>query len=244
MMQTGCQKESHYCYSLSMDTLSQVLKELQALSHPSSLEGKNHWNITGAKMIGVTIPNLRALAKKIGKNHDLAEELWQTGIHEARILAGMIDDPALVTSEQMDRWTADFDSWDVCDQVCSNLFDKTKYVYKKVVQYSKDDREFVRRTAFTLMATLAVHDKAACDAQFLEFFPIIERYSSDDRNFVKKAVNWAVRQIGKRNATLHPLAIALAKKIALQGTPSARWIASDALRELQGEAVRHRLGIK
>ncbi len=222
-------------------TLPQILKRLHALAHPSHLQGKNHWNITGAHMIGVSIPDLRSLAKEIGTDHAIAESLWQTGIHEARILAGMVDDPLLVTPAQMDRWTADFDSWDVCDQVCGNLFDKTKYPYKKIVQYAKDTREFVRRTAFTLMAALAVHDKAACDAQFVAFFPLIEKYSTDDRNFVKKAVNWALRQIGKRNATLHPLAIALAEKIGRQESSSAKWIARDALRELRSEAVRARV---
>lgn len=192
-------------------------------------------------MLGVTIPDLRRLAKEIGKNHQLAQEVWDTGIHEARILAGMIDDPLQVTSDQMDRWAGDFDSWDVCDQVCGNLFDKTKYAYKKVVQYAKDEREFVRRTSFTLMATLAVHDKAATNEIFVSFFPLIERYAKDDRNFVKKAVNWALRQIGKRNSRLHSLAVQCAEKILAQDTPSARWIARDALRELQSPAVRARI---
>jgi 3-methyladenine DNA glycosylase AlkD len=225
-------------------TAPQILKRLRSLAHPSHIAGKDRWNITAAYMLGVTIPDLRRLAKEIGKNHVLAAKLWKSGIHEARILAGMIDDPLLVTSAQMDSWAGDFDSWDICDQVCGNLFDKTKFPYKKIVQYSKDEREFVRRTAFTLMATLAVHDKCATDATFIGFFPLIEKYADDDRNFVKKAVNWALRQIGKRNAVLHPVAITCAKRLVARKEPCARWIGGDALKELTSSAVRKRVGFR
>ncbi len=220
-----------------------ILKELHAIASPATAAGKSRWNITAAQVIGVSIPDLRRMAKKIGKNHALALELWDSGINEVRILCSMIDDPSLVSSTQMDSWAADFDSWDVCDQVCSNLFDKTKYPYKKIVQWSKDKREFVRRSAFTLMAALAVHDKKAEDAAFISFFPLIEKYADDDRNFVKKAVNWALRQIGKRNATLHLLAMKCAKRLIDREEPSARWIGRDALRELQSDVVCKRVGV-
>lgn len=223
------------------DALSEVMKALKNLSHPEHIAGKSRWNITAKNQMGITIPSLRLLAKKIGKNHALALELWKTGFHEARILAGMIDDSHLVTSTQMDNWTADFDSWDICDQTCGNLFDKTKYAYTKIDQYVKDPREFVRRTAFTLMATLAVHDKKSSDAVFKKFFPLIQKYATDERNFVKKAVNWALRQIGKRNETLRNEAVASAEKILKIDHPAARWIARDALRELQSDAVQNRL---
>jgi 3-methyladenine DNA glycosylase AlkD len=219
----------------------EILTKLRAIANPASIAGKSRWNITAKKQLGITMPELRSLAKLIGKNHATAEKLWKTGIHEARILAGMIDDPLKVTSAQMDRWVGGFDSWDVCDQVCSNLFDKTKYAYTKIVQYAKDDREFVRRTAFTLMATLAVHDKAASDKQFIAFFPLIKRHAKDNRNFVKKAVNWALRQIGKRNKTLNAAAIIVAEEIFMIDSPSAKWIARDALRELKSPAVQKRL---
>ncbi|HVW67224.1 MAG TPA: DNA alkylation repair protein [Candidatus Peribacteraceae bacterium] len=222
-------------------TQQEVLKRLHSLAHPASIEGKKRWNITAKNQLGITMPQLRSLAKTVGRNHDLALALWKTGIHEARILASMIDDPALVTEQQMDSWTADFDSWDVCDQTCGNLFDKTKYAYKKIAQYSADDREFVRRTAFTLIATLAVHDKEQCDARFISLLPLIKKYATDDRNFVKKAVNWALRQIGKRNATLNPIAIATARQLLKLDSSSARWIARDALRELESEAVKKRV---
>ena len=162
---------------------------------------------------GVSIPTLRKTAKDTGKNHALALKLWSSGIHEARLLAGMIDSPEDVTEEQMESWVKDFNSWDVCDQVCSNLFDKTGFAYKKAVEWSKRDEEFVKRAGFVLMAALAVHDKSAKDKAFVKFLPIIKRESVDSRNFVKKAVNWALRQIGKRNTYLNKEAIKTAKDI-------------------------------
>lgn len=190
---------------------------------------------------GLSIPHLRNMAKQIGKNHLLALKLWASGIHEARILACLIDYPAEVTENQMDRWVKDFDSWDICDQCCSNLFDKTRSSYKKALQWAQQDREFVKRAGFVMMAVLAVHDKKAQDKAFIQFFPLIQRGSEDERNFVKKAVNWALRQIGKRNNALNKKAIATAKKIQRMNSKSARWIASDALRELTSESVQKRL---
>ena len=171
----------------------------------------------------------------------LALALWEADIHEARILASLIDVPKLVTEAQMDHWVSGFDSWDVCDQCCSNLFDKTKFAYDKCFEWSRDDREFVKRAGFTMMATLAVHDKKADNAAFKRFFPVILKGSTDERNFVRKAVNWALRQIGKRNLDLNKEAIAVSNEMKAIDSKSARWIANDALRELQSDAVQQKL---
>lgn len=181
---------------------------------------------------GVPIPVLRQIAKETGKNHILAQRLWSSGVHEARILASMIDSPENVTKEQMESWAKEFDSWDICDQCCSNLFDKTGFAVQKAVEWSKREEEFVKRAGFVLMATTAVHDKNAKDEKFLKFLPIIKKGSVDERNFVKKAVNWALRQIGKRNPNLNEYAIKAARDIKNMDSKSAKWIASDAIREL------------
>lgn len=193
---------------------------------------------------GVSIPNLRKIARETGEDHALAQQLWASGIHEARILASFIDQPETVTEAQMESWVKDFDSWDVCDQCCMNLFEKTKFAYQKAVEWSSNDKEFIKRTGFVLMARLAVSDKKADDKQFEPFLPIIKREASDNRNFVKKAVNWALRQIGKRNLNLNREAIETAKEIQEIDSKSARWVASDALRELTGKAVLERLQAK
>ena len=177
---------------------------------------------------------LRKLAKEAGPSHELAAKLWASGIHEARILATLIDDPARVTGRQMDRWVSDLDSWDVCDQACQNLFRYTPSAFAKAAQWTRARREFVRRAGFSLMAGLAVKARTASDAQFEAFFPLIAEAAADDRNVVKKAVNWALRQIGKRNPTLCAKAIATAQEICNRDSRAARWIATDALRELRG----------
>ncbi len=187
---------------------------------------------------GISIPTLRKIAKGTGKNHQLAQELWESGIHEARILACYIDKPDQVTEEQMDRWAADFDSWDVCDQCCGNLFDQTPFAYQKAHQWSEREEEFVKRAAFALVAYLAVHDKKAPNDKFEAFLPIIAREATDERNYVKKAVNWALRQIGKRNRQLNILAIETARQIGEIEDKVARWIAADALRELTSDKVQ------
>ncbi len=182
--------------------------------------------------LGISAPVLRAMARRIRPNHVLAAQLWESGIHEGRILAALIDDPRLVTRGQMERWVRRFDAWDVCDAVCGNLFDRTPFAYEKAVAWSRRRAEYVKRAAFALMAWLAVHDKAAPDSRFLRFLPIIEREAGDSRNFVRKAVNWALRQIGKRNARLCRAATRSARRIRRQQSSTARWIAADALREL------------
>jgi len=219
----------------------QILDQLKALSDPDVVAGMATAGINTESTYGISIPDLRRIAKKQGKDRDLADRLWASGIHEARILASMIDDPKQVTPEQMDRWVRDFDSWDLCDQCCNNLFRKTPYAHEKAVEWSEMDEVFVKRAGFALMAVLAVHDKEASDEEFLKFLPDIARESVDSRNFVKKAVNWALRRIGKRNPNLNAEAVKWARKINEMPYKSSGWVASDALRELTGRDVRKRL---
>jgi 3-methyladenine DNA glycosylase AlkD len=221
--------------------VSDILARLKALSNPKAVEGMARYGINPENTYGVSIPNLRKIAREAGVNHTLAQELWASGIHEARILASMIDDPSMATEEQLESWVKDFDSWDVCDQCCMNLFEKTGFAYRKAVEWSESDKEFVKRAGFVLMARLAVSDKNADDEIFETFFPIIKREASDNRNYVKKAVNWALRQIGKRNINLNKKAILIAGEIQKMDSRSAKWIASDAIRELAGESVQKRL---
>jgi len=182
--------------------------------------------------LGISIPELRKIARVIKTEHALALELWKTKIHEARMLASMIDDPLLVTPEQIDNWVNDFNSWDLCDQVCGNLFDRTPFAIEKAIAFSRHKEEYIKRAGFVLIAGFAVHKKTAENTVFIDFLPIIEREAWDDRNFVKKAVNWALRQIGKRNDILKIVAIEAANRILLQNTKSAKWIARNALNEL------------
>jgi len=216
-----------------MNTVAFILSQLREMSTPAVREGMRRFGIDATHALGVSIPALRALAKEIKKDHALALALWETKFHEARILASMIDDPAHVTVRQIDAWVKDFNSWDLCDQVCGNLFDRTAFAVEKAIAFSKRKEEFVKRAGFVLMAEYAVHNKKAEDKVFLAFLPLIEKEACDDRNFVKKAVNWALRQIGKRNVRLREAAILTAERILLQDSNAARWIARDALRELK-----------
>ena len=220
---------------------SDVLERLKTLANPEAVKGMARFGINPENTYGISIPNLRQIAKEVKTDHTLAGELWASGIHEARILAGMIDDPHMVTSEQMERWVRGFDSWDVCDQCCMNLFKKAGFAYQKAIEWSSSDAEFVKRAGFVMMACLAVGDKKADDGQFETFLPVIKKESSDNRNFVKKAVNWALRQIGKRNRYLNGRAIETAREVQNMDSASARWIASDAIRELTSAAVQRRL---
>ncbi len=222
-------------------TVSQVLRQLKARGSQRNVDGMARYGITAKKAFGVSAPELRDLAKKIGKNQQLSLKLWSTGIHEARILASLIGDPQQVTRRQMERWVKDFDSWAVCDSSCGNLFDMTPSAYRNAFTWCRRTEEYVRRAGFVMMAELAVHDKAAGDQQFLQMLPALKRGSTDKRNFVKKAVNWALRQIGKRNRELNRAAIQTATEISFIDSPAARWIATDALRELQSAAVQRRL---
>jgi 3-methyladenine DNA glycosylase AlkD len=219
----------------------EVLKRLESLSDPKAAEGMARFGINPENTYGVSVPNLRKLAKEIGKDHDMARQLWSSSIHEARILAGMVDDPKMVTEKQMDEWIRDFDSWDVCDQCCMNLFDKVPFAFEKAVKLANGKEEFARRSGFALMACLACHDKTSPDEKFRRFFPLIKKYSTDDRNFVKKSVNWALRQIGKRNKNLNKIAIETAEEIQKTDSKSAKWIAADAIRELRSKPVQKKL---
>ncbi len=216
-----------------MACLEEVLEKLKAKARPDQLEGMARFGMTPEHRLGLQIPVLRQMAKELGKDHQLALDLWKTGIPEARILAGMIDDPQKVTEEQLEDWVKDFNSWDVCDQVCMNLFEKIPLARQKIFQWSRREEEFVKRTAFALIACLAWHDKKAEDETFIGFFPVIKSGAIDERNFVKKAVNWALRNIGKRNVHLDQEAIKVAKEIREMDSKAARWIASDAIRELE-----------
>jgi 3-methyladenine DNA glycosylase AlkD len=214
-------------------TVQQVIDLLKQMSNAKYREGMLRFGVDNSTALGVSTPQLRKLAKDIKTNQQLSLELWETGIHECRILASMIGDPKQVTPQQMDKWTSEFYSWDVCDQVCGNLFDRTEFAIDKALEYSTSEKEFVKRAGFVLMAEFAVRNKKAGDEVFIQFFPIIEREAWDDRNFVKKAVNWALRQIGKRNKSLHQPAIDTAKRIQQQDSKAARWIAANALAELE-----------
>ncbi|QLJ52512.1 MAG: hypothetical protein Sv326_0337 [Candidatus Fermentimicrarchaeum limneticum] len=220
-----------------------IIRRLKFLADPKAVEGMARFGIPN-NTYGVSIPEIRRIAKEAGKNHQLAQELWKSGMHEARILACMVDDPDAVSEGQLEKWVMDFDSWDVCDQCCSNLFDKTGFARVKAVEWSRRKEEFVKRAGFVLMAALAVHDKKASDEEFLRFLPIIKREARDERNFVKKAVNWGLRQIGKRNKNLNKAAINSAKEIQQINSKSAKWIASDALRELTTRAVQKKLELR
>lgn len=214
-------------------TVQEIISYLKKHSNLKDRLGMARFGINSKFALGVRIPVLRSLAKKIGKNHQLAQDLWKTKIHEARILASMIDESEKVTAKQMDKWIKDFNSWDLCDQCCMNLFDKLPLAWKKAGDWTKREKEFERRAGFSLIASLAWHDKKAKDKNFIKFFPLIKKYSTDKRNFVKKAVNWALRQIGKRNKNLKNKAILLAKEIQKIDSLTSRWIAKDAIKELE-----------
>lgn len=220
----------------------EVMSRLKSLSDPTAVEGMAKYGINPEKNLGVSVGQIRKLAKEIGKDHKLALRLWSTGIRDARFLSATIDEPDKVTEAQLEEMVLDLNSWDICDHCCSDIFLSSDFPRKKALEWSARQDEFVKRAGFSLMARLAVRDKKAEDKMFEEFLPIIKREATDERNYVKKAVNWALRQIGKRNKRLNKLAIRTAKQIQKLDSKSARWIASDALRELTGEKVQRRLG--
>jgi 3-methyladenine DNA glycosylase AlkD len=219
----------------------ETINRLKEMGDPDNVAGMARYGISTEGTLGVPMPALRSMAKHIGKNHELALELWQSGLHEGRILAALVAEPLKTDREMMESWVHQFDSWDVCDQVCANLFSWTKDAYEVIPGWTASEEQFVRRAGFVMMAALAVHDKKAIDAVFEGFFPLIEKGADDDRNYVKKAINWAVRQMGKRNLDLRKECVALSERLKAQGTPSARWIAADALRELNSPRVLARL---
>ncbi|MFA6385087.1 MAG: DNA alkylation repair protein [Candidatus Omnitrophota bacterium] len=218
-----------------------IIRTLKKRADPRNAAGMARFGIKARNTLGVNIPVLRAISRAHRNDHSLALRLWKTGIHEARLLAGLIDDPVKVSAIQMESWAGDFDSWDICDLVCCNLFYKTDFARRKAQEWPRRKKEYVKRAGFVLMAALAVHDKKAADRVFINFFPVIERGAVDGRNFVKKGINWALRQIGKRNPRLNRSAVMAAKRIARLDSKAARWIASDALRELTDKKVLARL---
>jgi 3-methyladenine DNA glycosylase AlkD len=222
-------------------TCAAVLREMKTLADPRVRAKMSYFGVNVPKAYGVSTPVLQALAKDIGKNHQLAQEIWETGIHEARILATFIGEPEKVTAAEMERWVRDFDSWDVVDAACCYLYVHTKPAWNKAAAWSRRSEEFVKRASFSLVAYLSYKDKAAPDARFEQFLQVIEREAHDERNFVRKAVNWALRNIGKRNIRLNREAIRAAERIRRQDSRAARWIAADALRELKSAAVQARL---
>jgi len=221
--------------------IKKILKELKKKGSKKNKEGMVRFGINTKNAFGTNVYDTRKIAKKYKFDHELALGLWNTNFHEARLLAGFIDEPEKVTEKQLEKWVKDFNSWDLCDLVCSNLFDKTVFAWKKAVEWTKRKKEFEKRAGFVLMCCLAVHDKKAEDKKFEKFFPLIKKHSTDERNFVKKAVNWALRQIGKRNLKLNKKAIKLGKEIKKIDSKTAKWIASDALRELESEKIQKRL---
>lgn len=231
-----------------------LLGAMRANANPANVDGMKRYGINAAGTLGVSMPFLRDLARLTKRSfpkdravrHEIAGLLWSSGVHEARILAALVDVPALVDEDQMERWVADLDSWDVCDQLCGNLFDKTDLAWRKAEEWAARGPEFVKRAGFVLMTQLAVHDKSASDERFEVFLPIAVREAPDERIYVKKAINWTLRQIGRRNAKLHTLSIKTAEEILARypRSKAARWIARDALRELQSDAVRARVGAR
>jgi 3-methyladenine DNA glycosylase AlkD len=225
-------------------TYEQVMAELRSMADPSNLEGQARFGIDVSRSLGISTGRLRSLARSVGRDHGLALTLWDSGIREARILATLVDDPASVTEEQMEAWARDFRSWEVVDAACCNLFDRTRFRYGKAVEWAGREEEFVKRAGFSLMAGIAVHDKEAPDDQLLGLLPVISQQACDRRNFVRKSVSWALRQIGKRNAALNRAAIETGVAIAAMDCKGARWLASDALKELRSPQVQQRLRLR
>ena len=219
------------------DQVKAALMALEQLSTKRDRENLARFGITAPKAFGVSVSNIQKVAKKLGRNHELAEALWKTGWYEARMLTSFVDEPARVTPAQMDRWCRDFDNWGICDTVCFHLFDRTPHAWTMIKKWSGKREEFVKRAAFALLASLALHDKTEGDRRFPDSLALIERAATDERNFVKKGVSWALRTVGRRNAGLHAAAVKLAKRLSASPEPAAKWVGKDALRDLTRPAV-------
>jgi len=224
--------------------IREILRTLRTAGSPENVAGMARYGIVTQSAYGASAQAVERLARKIGKDHSLAEKLWQTGNYDARVLACFVEEPARVTAAQMERWVRDFDNWAICDGCCLHLFDRTRFAWPKAVQWSRRKPEFARRAGFTLMAVLAVHDKRADDERFLKLLPLIESGATDERKYVRKAVNWSLRSIGKRNLRLNRAALRTAERIHELDSRAAHWIASDARRELTSAAVRRRLAAR
>jgi 3-methyladenine DNA glycosylase AlkD len=226
------------------DRVRDILGWLERRGSRRNREGMARYGIVADKVFGVSVSTIQQFATRIGRDHDLAIALWKTGWYEARMLTAFIDEPARVTPAQMDEWAGDFDNWAICDTVCFHLFDRTPHAWRKVNEWSRRRHEFVKRAAFALVASLALHDKRAGDEPFLRSLLLVERAATDERNFVKKGVSWALRVVGRRNDALNAAAIETARRLAGSTDASARWIGKGALRELTGPVVRRRLAAK
>jgi 3-methyladenine DNA glycosylase AlkD len=197
--------------------------------------------VRARRVFGVSMAAMKKLAARFGASHELAAGLWATGWHEARILAAFVEEPERVTPAQMDRWCRDFDNWAICDTVCFHLFDRTPHAFRKVAQWSRRREEFVKRAAFALLASVALHDKSAADERFLRCLPLVERAATDDRNFVRKGVSWGLRGVGRRSFELHAAAVEVARRLSASPESAARWVGKDALRDLARPTVIRRL---
>lgn len=224
--------------------VAEVIRELKRRASKAHRAGLARYAIPAEHAFGVPVGEIRKLAKQLGKSHALAAALWRSGHYEARMLATFVDEAELVTPAQMDRWCADFDNWAICDTACFALFDRTPYAFAKVTRWAKSPDEFVKRAAFALLASLCLHDKAASDAVLLRLLPLIERAARDERNFVKKAVSWALRSLGERNLALHRAALGLAEGLAASEEATPRWVGKDTVRQLKSGAVTRRLSRK
>jgi 3-methyladenine DNA glycosylase AlkD len=235
----AAQKKSN---AVSKDvSVDQVVAQLKRLGSKKGRDGMARYAIPSDNAFGVSVGKIRDIGKRLGRNHGLAQALWDTGWYEARMLAAFVDDPAQVTPAQMDRWCRDFDNWAITDTICFHLFDRTPHAFAKVKAWSNRRNEFEKRAAFALLASLGVHDKRASDESFAKCLPLIERAAADERNFVKKGVSWALRVIGRRSRDLNRTAIALSERLCASEQSSARWVGRDALKELTSPAVIRRL---
>ena len=218
-----------------------ALESLEKLSTQRDRDNLARFGIEATNPLGVSMSNIQVVAKRLGRSHELAAALWDTNVYEARMLTSFVDEPERVTAAQMDRWCRDFDNWGICDTLCFKLFDQTPHAWAKVAQWGDQRDEFVKRAAFALLASLAGHDKSATNEQFLECLPLIQRAATDERNFVKKGVSWALRTLGRRNAVLNEAAVVVAKRLATSPEPAARWIGKGALKELTNALVKRQL---
>jgi 3-methyladenine DNA glycosylase AlkD len=224
--------------------VTEVVAMLKKRANKKTKDGMARYGIPSDKAFGIPVGVLKQLAKTLGPSHALAQALWKTGHYEARMLATFVDEADLVTPEQMERWCKDFDNWAICDTACFALFDRTPHAFKKIPAWAKSKDEFVKRAAFALLASLTVHDKAATDAAFLRCLPLVEKAALDERNFVKKSVNWALRSVGKRSLALNGAAIAVGDRLAARPEAAPRWVGKDALRELRSASVQRRLSAR
>ncbi len=222
-------------------TCRQIFRKLEAMGSSTNIEGMARYGIRPERALGVSMADLRELACQLGVNHELALELWEAGVHESRLLAALLADPQRVDGELMERWAAQFDSWALCDTTCGSLFRKAPAAWEKTRQWCRRDELYVKRAGYAMIAWLAVHDKKASNADFYKLLTLVRRGADDERPLVKKAVNWALRQIGKRNQKLNARAIELSVSLAENGGKAGRWVANDALRELTGGKVQQRL---